>query len=83
METKFKKASMIQSIPPRVLKENNEIFPLFLTNVFNSSISQIEFPDDLKLGDIAPLFKKDETTGNRNYRPITVLSALSKYLNFF
>ena len=73
-----KKASMIHSIPSRVLKENKEIFTPWLTKIFNNSISQSEFPDDLKLGDITPLFKKDEATDKGNYRPITVLSALSK-----
>ena len=73
-----KKAFMIHNIPPRVLKENKEIFSPWLTKIFNNSISQNEFPDDLKLGDITSLFRKDEATGKHNYRPITVLSALSK-----
>ena len=65
-------------IPPRVLKENKEIFTPWLTNIFNNLVSQNEFPDDLKLGDITTLFEKDEATDKRNYRPITVFSALSK-----
>ena len=69
---------MIHSIPPRVLNENKDIFARLLTKIFNNSISQNEFPNDLKLGDITPLFKKDEAKDKRKYRPITVLSALSK-----
>ena len=45
---------------------------------FNNSLLQKTFPEDLKLGDITSLFKNDEATKKRNYRPITVLSALSK-----
>ena len=49
-----KKTAMIHSAPPRVLKENKDTFAPLLTKIFNNSISQNEFPDDLKLGDIAP-----------------------------
>ena len=35
-------------------------------------------PDDQKLGNIIPLFKKNEAADKRNYRPIAVVSALSK-----
>ena len=61
-----------------VLKENKEIFTPWPTKVSNNSISQNHFPDDQKLCDVTPLFKKDEATDMCSYRPITVLSALSK-----
>ena len=73
-----KKASTIESIPPQILKENEDIFAPLLSTIFNNSLLQKTFPEDLKLGDITPLFKSDKTTEKRNYRPITVLSALSK-----
>ena len=73
-----KKASAVTNIPARILKENRDIFAPFLMETFNNSLLQKAFPEDLKLGDIASLFKNDEATKKRNYRPITVLSALSK-----
>ena len=73
-----KKASTVKSIPARILKENQDIFAPFLMETFNNSLLQKTFPEDLKLGDITSLFKNDEATKKRNYRPITVLSALSK-----
>ena len=36
------------------------------------------FPDSLKLGNITPVHKKDEPTDKENYRPVSVLSLLSK-----
>ena len=69
---------MIHSIPPRMLKENKDIFAQLLTKIFNASISQNEFPNDLKQGDITPLFRKDGTTNKRSYRPFTVLCVLSE-----
>ena len=71
---------MIYSILPRVPKENKGIFAPLLTQMFDNAISQNEFPDDQKLGDINPLFEKDESTDKHNYRPIKVLSTISKRL---
>ena len=73
-----KKASTVKSIPTRILKENQDVFAPFLMEAFNNSLLQKTFPEDLKLGDITSLFKNDEATKKRNYRPITVLSTLSK-----
>ena len=36
------------------------------------------FPDILKFGDITPVHKKDETTNKESYRPVSVLSLISK-----
>ena len=39
-----------------------------------------EFPDKLKLADVSPIFKADDSTLKFNFRPISVLPALSKVL---
>ena len=44
----------------------------------NKSIESCEFPDKLKKADVSPIFKNDDGTNKKNYRPISVLSALSK-----
>ena len=44
----------------------------------NSSIISSVFPDKLKVADISPIFKKDDATNVKNYRPISVLPAISK-----
>ena len=36
------------------------------------------FPDDLKLADISSLYKKDDYMRKQNYRPISLLPAVSK-----
>ncbi len=41
-------------------------------------IQQCIFPEKLKLADGSPVFKKGDLTVKRNYRPISVLSSLSK-----
>ena len=36
------------------------------------------FPESLKKADLSPVFKTGETTAEKNFRPISVLSAISK-----
>ena len=40
--------------------------------------SNSEFPDPLKMADIRPFHKKDETTLKENYRPVSILPSISK-----
>ena len=37
-----------------------------------------QFPENLKLADITPVFKKEDKNLAKNYRPISVLPTLSK-----
>ena len=36
------------------------------------------FPDDLKLADITPIFKKEHSLNKENYRPVSILPHISK-----
>ena len=49
-----------------------------LTDCVNGALSQGIFPDRLKLANITPVHKKDETTDKENYRPVSVLPLFSK-----
>ena len=73
-----KKSSPIESIPARVLKENSDLLLPHLVSTYNSCISESDFPSELKAGDISSLFKKDDAFSKKNFRPITVLSSVSK-----
>ena len=44
----------------------------------NKSIKSSGFPDKLKKADVLPIFKNDNGTNKKNYRPISVLSEISK-----
>ena len=72
-----KKASMSSSIP-KVLKGNRAIFCKPLTDIINSGISNLCFDGDLKLADLTPIRKEDETTNKKNYRNISLLPVVSK-----
>ena len=44
----------------------------------NTAIQNCSFPDELKEADISSILKQDDSSWKGNYRPISILSALSK-----
>ena len=77
---KNRKTSGPNSIPTAVLKHlNNEIATIF-AKLFNLSFSTGVFPDILKTSSVLPLFKKGSKLICGNYRPISLLSNISKLL---
>ena len=65
-------------IPIASLKENIDITEIIIHNIFSAMIMHSEFPDDLKLADIHPLYKSVDATTKKNYRPISILPTISK-----
>ena len=69
------------NIPSFVLKYLPSNFLSALSYIFNLSLSQGKFPSYFKHSRVIPLFKKKGSTNNiSNYRPISLLSNLSKIL---
>ena len=54
-----------------------------LVHLFNLSIRQSKFPSKLKTSRTIPIFKAGDSTNCDNYRPISLLSAISKILEKF
>ena len=73
-----KKASTFNNIPSKHLKQSFDICGPILHRLVNHSLRYNEFPTDLKFADITPTFKKEDATSVKNYRPISVLPAVSK-----
>ena len=73
-----KKASPLNSIPAKILKQNADIFAVLIQQLFNSNLSECYFPKEFKAGEISSLFKNFDVFLKKNYRPITVLSSVSK-----
>jgi hypothetical protein len=65
-------------IPVHVIKRSAPIFCSILARLYNENMSNGYFPDELKLGRITPIYKKDceETLGN--YRPVSTLPIFGK-----
>ena len=66
------------SIPTKILKIAREIVSLSLSELINNSISKGIFPDICKLAQVMPTFKNDSRLLCNNYRPILLLSNISK-----
>ena len=55
-----------------------EILCQYLTDCINTAVQNCSFPDELKKADVSSIFKQDDPSWKGNYRPISVLSAMSK-----
>ena len=74
----IKKASPISSIPAKIIKDNVDEVASHLLDLFNVSVDENFFPNELKDGDVSALFKNSDSFHKKNYRPITVLPSVSK-----
>ena len=66
------------NIPIKIIKIISKVCNISLTDCINSAINNGTFPDELKLGDVTPILKKDDATNKSNFRPITLLHVISK-----
>ena len=66
------------SIPTKILKEFSQYFIEPITVIVNKSLEEGIFPQLLKFASVCPIFKKNDKTKCANYRPISLLSNLSK-----
>ena len=55
-----------------------EIFPEFFFVNINHSINNSTFPEQLKLADVKPIFKKNSYTDKENCRSVSTLPNISK-----
>ena len=56
----------------------SEVSASCLTNIGNAQVINHIYPDNLKLADVTPVFKKEDSSLAKNYRPVSVLPLVSK-----
>ena len=72
------KATQNTDIPTKIIKENSDIFGDFIFSNLNCCINTSSYPSLLKRADITPVHKKDSKSEKINYRPVSILSNISK-----
>ena len=58
--------------------DNVDISTSYITKLFNDSVLSSICPENLKMADITPTHKKEETILKNNYRPVSILPCVSK-----
>ena len=77
---KSKLSAGFDEIPPKILKSSPDIVLVALSHIFNLSLSAGKFIDDFKQAKVFPVLKKGDPRVMNNYRPISLLSCVSKIL---
>ena len=77
-ELNIKKSIGPFGVPVFLLKSFKTFFSFWLSELVNLSFETGMFPDVLKTAKIHPLHKKDSKIDHHNYRPISLLSVVSK-----
>ena len=72
------KAARKGDIPAEILKNSVNTYLSELTILINNCLKNGVFPDDLKLADITPIFKKEDILNKENHRPVSIMPHLSK-----
>ena len=73
----IKKATGCDNIPGKILRLAHNELSIPLTSLINNCMSNV-FPDIMKLADVSPNYKKSDNLVKGNYRPVSVLTTLSK-----
>ena len=73
------RATAHNNIPPKILRQSAEVTANTLQLLFDNAISKTEFPENLKLSDVTPVFKKKVLSDKANYRPVSVLTRFQKH----
>ncbi|XP_065675574.1 uncharacterized protein LOC136091789 [Hydra vulgaris] len=77
---KTNKSAGLDEVNPDVVKAVSDIIEKPLFKIFNLSLKNGIFPDQLKLAKIIPIYKGGDDSIKSNYRPISILSCFSKIL---
>ena len=77
-QMKSSKACGPNSIPSNLLIEFSELLLYPLVSIINMSLKEGVFPNLNKIATVCPIHKKGDKTHCENYRPISLLSNISK-----
>ena len=74
----IRKTTGCDLIPGKLIKEGADFLCKPIQSLINKCIDTCTFPNALKLADVVPIFKMNDMLNKINYRPISILSCISK-----
>ena len=74
------KAAGPDEIPARILKKTAEKIAASLAEFCNKSLLLETLPEEWKLANVVPVYKKENKEHVENYRPVSLLSVVSKVM---
>ena len=77
-ELKTNKAAGCDNLKSIFIQKGGKPLCSVLWSMFNDCITMHSFPSALKVADISPLFKKNDPLCKNNYRPVNILTSISK-----
>ena len=72
------KATGLDGIPNRALKDSAELISSSLGDLFHFSVGTKTYPDDFKVAKVTPIFKSGDKDDVNNYRPISIIPTISR-----
>ena len=79
-ESKTSKATGVDNLAGRFLKDSSDTLCTPIARICNLSIKLASFPDKCKVAKIKSLYKKCLKTHPKNFRPISLLPLFSKII---
>ena len=73
-----RKATGYDNIPGKLLRLAHKELAMPLTTLINKCISHSVFPAIMKSAEVSPVYKKADNLEKGNYRPVSILTTLSK-----
>ena len=72
------KSTGLDNLPAKFIKEAAPVICKPLTHIINLSIMSGYISSDMKNARVVPIYKKNSKTEVGNYRPVSILSVISK-----
>ena len=77
-ESDSSKTAGYDNIPPELPKVAAKELAQPIATLVNKSVTMSHFPSELKKAELSPLFKSNDNLNTQKYRPLSILTSLSK-----